>query len=122
MMKSSLAWAAAAALAAPALAAAPAPAIEEVSIPFVNFGGIWSFDAPNDHVVFVEDRSRHWYKAELAGSCFGLQWANRLGVDTRGSDTFDRFSRILVDRQSCPIASLTRSDPPQRQRSKHKQG
>jgi hypothetical protein len=111
-----------AALPAAALAAAPPkapapPAGEEVSIPFVHFGGIWNFEAPDDDLVYLQDRSRNWYRAQLYGPCFGLSWANRLGVDTRGSANFDRTSMLIVGRQSCPIESLTRSGPPP---SRHK--
>lgn len=109
----------AALLAAPIAAAPPNPAAppatgEEVSIPFVHFGGIYNFDAPSDDVVYLQDRSRNWYRAQLYGPCWGLQDAIRLGVDTRGSANFDRTSQLIVDHQSCPIESLTRSGPPPR--------
>lgn len=104
-------WAAAA---APAKPAPPPPAGEEVSIPFVRFGGIWSFDAPSDDLVYIQDRSGNWYRAQLYGPCIGLSWAHGLGVDTHGSDTFDRYSALIVGRQRCRIESLTRSGPPPR--------
>jgi hypothetical protein len=98
--------------AAPPKPAAPPPAGEEASIPFVHFGGIYNFDAPSDDVVYLQDRSRNWYRAQLYGPCWGLQNAIGIGVDTRGSANFDRTSWLIVDRQSCPIESLTRSGPP----------
>ncbi|MGZ8345777.1 MAG: DUF6491 family protein [Allosphingosinicella sp.] len=113
-----LAFAAAAALAAPSLAV-PAPeaaaaASEEVRIPFVNFGGIRSFHANDDDVVYLQDNRRRWYRAELIGSCWGLPWANRVRVDTRGGSTVDRFSTLIVDGERCQLGSLTRSDEPER--------
>ena len=103
-------------VAAPAVAApepaAPSPGGEEVSIPFVHFGGIYNFDAPSDEIVYLQDRSRNWYRAQLYGPCFGLGWANGIGVDTHGSANFDRTSLLIVGHQSCPIESLTRSGPP----------
>jgi uncharacterized protein DUF6491 len=123
-MKTMILAFAAAALAAPALAAsdrpAPPPAGEEVSIPFVHFGGIWSFEAQDDDVVYLQDRSRNWYRAQLYGSCFGLSFANGIGVDTKGSANFDRFSTLIVGHESCPIQSLTRSGPPPSRHHKKK--
>jgi hypothetical protein len=112
-----LAVTAAASLAAPLPAAtprpaAPSPAGEEASIPFAHFGGVWNFEAQDDHVVYLQDRSRNWYRAQLYGPCFDLSWANRIGVDTRGSASFDRHSILLVAGQRCSIESLTVSGPP----------
>jgi hypothetical protein len=118
MKKRLFALAAAAALAAPLAAAppgtkpAPPAAEEQVSIPFVRFGGIWNFDAPSDDLIYLQDRSGNWYRAQLYGPCLDLDWANGIGVDTRGSDTFDKDSVLLVGRQRCAIESLTRSGPP----------
>jgi hypothetical protein len=119
-----LALAAAATLAAPA-AAAPGPEAQarpaigsEARIPFVNFRTVRSFYAPSDEVVFLQDRSRNWYRAQLIGNCFGLRWANRIGFDTRGSSTLDRFSAILVEGERCQLQSLTRSEKPERRSTK----
>jgi hypothetical protein len=102
----------AAAFAAPPTKPAAPPASEEVSIPFAHFGGIYNFEAPSDEVVYLQDRGRNWYRAQLYGPCWGLQNAIGIGVDTRGSANFDRTSQLIVDHQSCPIESLTRSGPP----------
>ncbi|HEY1607429.1 MAG TPA: DUF6491 family protein [Allosphingosinicella sp.] len=97
---------------APAVATAPPAADEEVSIPFAHFGGIYNFDAPSDDLVYLQDRGRNWYRAQLYGQCWGLQDAIGIGIDTRGSANFDRTSLLIVDHRSCPIESLTRSGPP----------
>src|SRR5688572_23086096 len=103
----------AAALAAPAVAA-PAAGSEQASIPFANHPrAIRNFEAPNDEIVYLQDRQRRWYRADL-GHCFGLKWANAIGYDTRGGLSLDSFGAILVDGQRCPIVSLTRSDGPPR--------
>ncbi len=117
-MKKILFAALAAALAAPSLAAPPTgPAGEEVSIAFVNFGGIRNFRADDDEeVVYLEDRRRRWYRAELIGPCRGIRWAHRIAVDTRGSSTFDRFSTLIVEGERCQLGSLTRSEKPERRR------
>ena len=69
---------------------------------------------PDDDVVYLEDRHRNWYKAELIGPCFGLPWAFGIGIDTHGSPDFDRFSRLIVGDQRCAIGSLTRSAKPEK--------
>jgi hypothetical protein len=102
----------AAAVAAPALAAPP-PERVEVGIPFAN-RAIDNFEAPSDEVLYLEDRNKRWYRAEV-GHCTGLKWAHAIGYDTRGSLSLDNGGAILVDGQRCPILSLTRSDgPPKR--------
>jgi hypothetical protein len=116
-----VALAAALPLPAAAPAAEPEPAAaraEEARIPFVNFRGIRSFHAADEHVVYLQDQSRNWYRAELIGPCFGLTWANRIAVDTRGSSVFDRFSALIVDGERCQVHSLTRSGKPERRASR----
>jgi hypothetical protein len=116
MKKMLLAVTAAASLATPIPAAtprpAPPPAGEEASIPFAHFGGVWSFEAPDDDLVYLQDRSRNWYRAQLYGPCFGLGWTNGIGIDTRGSASFDRYSILIVGNERCAIQSLTVSGPP----------
>ncbi|HEU0098307.1 MAG TPA: DUF6491 family protein [Allosphingosinicella sp.] len=111
----------AASLAAPALAAAsPAsPAMgEPASIPFANHPrAIRDFEAPSDEIVYLQDRQRRWYRADL-GHCFGLKWAQAIGYDTRGGLSLDSFGAILVEGRRCPILSLTRSDGPPRKAKK----
>jgi hypothetical protein len=103
----------AAAAAAPALAEPPAGR-EEASIPFANHQhAIRNFEAPSDEIVYLQDRQRRWYRADV-GYCFGLKWALAIGYDTRGGISLDSFGAILVDGQRCPIVSLTRSDGPPR--------
>lgn len=116
-----LAAASAAASAAPP-APAPAAAPEEARIPFVSFGGVRDFDAVSDDTVYLQDRGRRWYRAQLFGPCFGLRNAVRIGLDTRGSSAVDRFSAILVRGERCQISSLTRSEGPPKKAKKAKRG
>ena len=120
-MKSSLILLAGlAAIAAPA-AASPAPSPErgpEVRIPFPARGGIRSFHAEGDEILYIQDRRKRWYRAELYGPCLGLGHALGIGYDTRGTSSFDRFSHIIVGAERCAIRSLTASDGPPRKRRK----
>ena len=93
-----------------------AVAHEEVRIPFPSRGGIRNFHAVSDEVLYLQDRRRNWYKAELVGPCIGLSHAMGIGFDTRHGSVFDRFSHIVVRGERCPIASLTRSEGPPRKR------
>ena len=97
-------------------AAGPAPPRpEEARIPFIGFRTIRTFHPVDDDTLYLQDTRRNWYRATLAGPCFNLMHALRIGVDTRYSgDTLDNTSSFLVDGQRCPIHSLVRSDPPPR--------
>ena len=109
----------AAALAAPATAA-PAPPAGQASIPFANHArAIRDFEAPSDDFVYLQDRQRRWYRADV-GPCFGLKWADRIGYDTRGGISLDSFGAILVEGRRCPIVSLTQSEGPPRTLKKAK--
>jgi hypothetical protein len=121
-MREYLLPAAAALLAAtvPAFAApAPAaPAREEVRIPLARFT-IRNFHPVGDDVVYLEGPRHQWYRAELVPRCYELQDALGIRLDTRfNGDTLDNSSSLIVGRERCRIASLTRADgpPPRRQR------
>jgi hypothetical protein len=123
MLKILLPFVAAAFVGAPAVAAPPAETTaaaakaEEVRIPFAGFR-IRNFRAESRDVVYLEDRSRRWYRAEVIGPCHELPWAQAIGIDTRGSSSFDRFSAIVVRGERCPLISLTRSEEPKRKKAK----
>jgi hypothetical protein len=95
-----------------ALAAAP-PRGEQASIPFANHrDAIRTFEAPSDDLLYLQDRQRRWYRAEIGAGCFNLSSAPAIGYDTRGGLGLDQFGAILVDGRRCQIVSLTRSDGP----------
>ena len=102
-----------AALLAAAIIASPAIASEasksgNAQIPFVNEGGVFDWSAPNDNTLFVEGQDGEWYQATMMGACQGMSFANRIGFDTGGLDSFDRFSSVLVNGQRCPVQALIR--------------
>jgi hypothetical protein len=99
---------------APALASSAAddPAVAEARIPFANTGGIRDWRAADGDTIYVQDRARRWYRAELAYRAFGLPHAWAIGFETRGIDSFDRFSNVVVEGQRVPVRSLVRVDEP----------
>ena len=100
-------------LAAQAVQAAPRPPLPaQASIPFVNHDGIRDWNATDDRTLYVQDRGRQWYRATLFSPCIDLPFAQSIGFETRGIDTFDRFSAVRVRGERCAISSLERSDPP----------
>jgi hypothetical protein len=80
----------------------------DAQIPFVNEDGVFDWSAPNDNTLFVEGQDGEWYQATMMGACQGMSFANRIGFDTGGLDSFDRFSNVLVNGQRCPVQALTR--------------
>lgn len=114
MTRTAMLAALAVAVAAPALAQATPERPPEATIPFVDNGSVRNFQPVGDDVIYLQDRRRNWYRAELNGPCLNLQSAVRIAVDTRFGSTLDRTGSFLVDGQRCPIFSLVRSGPPPR--------
>lgn len=92
-----------------------APVTPQASIAFANHGGIRDWQADRDRGLWVQDVHRNWYYATFMGPCFGLNFANAIGFDTRPMGTFDRFSSIIVPREGrCVVQSFVPSDGPPR--------
>jgi hypothetical protein len=105
-----------------ALAQTPPEIGKPASIPFVDMRGIEDFQPDGDHAVYLQDRSRKWYRATIMGPCLGLSYATRIGVKTRGSSSLDKYGSLLVDREECRIEELVTSGPPPKKvkKAKHK--
>lgn len=86
----------------------------EASIPFVNFGSSirdWHADGVNG--LWVQDARKQWFYAKLIGPCHGLDFAIRVGFDTRAVDSLDRFATVVVPGEGrCSIQSFTKSEAP----------
>jgi hypothetical protein len=92
-----------------------APIGPQASIPFADHGNIRDFHAVSDDTVYLQARNRQWYRADLIGPCFGLPYANGIGIDARPMGTLDRFGTIIVEGERCKIGSLTPSPSPRQQ-------
>jgi hypothetical protein len=90
------------------------------TIPFVEHDGIYDFQPDGDRAVYLQDRSRKWYRATVLGPCLGLNFATRIGVKTRGTSSLDRYGALLVDGQECQIDQLVTSGPPPKKAKKPK--
>lgn len=85
---------------------------KEVGIPFAGSGGIRDWRADGNRALYIEGRGGDWYRAELMGPCHGLNFANTIRFVSEPTDRFDRFSKIVVDRQVCHVRSLQRAEKP----------
>ena len=99
----------------------PAPRLgQDASIPFLNHRGVDNWAADGDRAIYLQDAFRRWYHATLVGPCTELPFATRIGIETRGNDTLDRFGTLLVRGQRCQIESLVTSGPPPKALKRHK--
>ena len=108
--------------AVPALAASSAPAVksDDAVIHFANLGGINDWRADGDSTLYIQGRSRSdWYKATLMGPCTGLPFAQTVGFVSEPTGSFDKFSSIVVQGQTCQVQSLVKvAGPPASAKSK----
>ncbi|WP_380872217.1 hypothetical protein ACFB49_31600 [Sphingomonas sp. DBB INV C78] len=101
---------------------APATATKEASIPFVGSGSIRNYRAIDRRTLLVEDVHGKWYRAELMSDCLDLTYAQAIGFDVRGTNSFDKFSSIIVRGQNCPLRSLVPSEAPPKKAKKNSKG
>lgn len=66
--------------------------------------------------VFIRGYTGQWYYAAVQGQCPRLQRTASLRFNTSPGNVFDKDSTIRADGWRCRIASVTRSDGPQRSR------
>ena len=79
-MKRALFLAAALAALLPATAVADRP-----DRPCVQFGWIYNWKAISDRILMVEDYSHRKYRLTLIGTCYNLDYYQRLGFKSRGA-------------------------------------
>ncbi len=58
----------------------------------MNHGGIRDWRSEGDSTLYLQDRHRQWYKAELMGPAFELPYAWAIGFDVGPIDRLDHFS------------------------------
>ncbi|WP_242446116.1 DUF6491 family protein [Sphingopyxis lindanitolerans] len=117
-MKQKLALSLAAALlslsanAAAAEPAAPRALGVETGITFPSNATIRTFQADGDDGVWIQDSRRNWYYATFFSPCRNIDFAQAIGVDTRGLSRLDKYATILVRGDRCALSSFVTSAPP----------
>ncbi len=112
-----LSAAAAANESASASAGAPRELGVEASIVFPSNSSIRDWQADQGRGIWIQDRRKNWYYGSFAGFCRDADFAQAIGVETRGAGRLDRFSYILVRGERCPLTSFVSSaGPPAKQK------
>ncbi len=125
-MKQKLALSLAAMLLPLSAAAATEPAKEprqlgvESSIVFPSDSTIRNWRADRDRGIWIEGRRGEWYYGTFAGFCRDLDFAQAIGVETRGAGRLDKFASIIVRGERCMLSSFVTSAPPPSKRDKAK--
>jgi len=107
-------------------AAATEPAEEpralgvEASIVFPSDSSIRNWRADRGRGIWIQDRKGDWYYGTFAGYCRDVDFAQAIGVETRGASRLDRFAAIIVRGERCPLSSFVTSAPPPSKRDKAK--
>ncbi|MGL3819924.1 DUF6491 family protein [Sphingopyxis sp. R3-92] len=84
----------------------------ESSIVFPSDSSIRNWRADRDRGIWIQDRRGDWYYGTFAGFCRDLDFAQVIGVDTRGISRLDRFASIVVRGERCQLSSFVTSAPP----------
>lgn len=117
-MKQKLALSLAAMLLPLSAAAATEPAKEprelgvESSIVFPSDSTIRNWQADHDRGIWIEGRRGEWYYGTFAGICRDVDFAQAIGVETRGAGRLDKFASIVVRGERCLLSSFVTSAPP----------
>lgn len=117
-MKQKLALSLAAMLLPLSAAAATEPAKEprelgvESSIVFPSDSTIRNWQADRDRGIWIEGRRGEWYYGTFAGICRDVDFAQAIGVETRGAGRLDKFASIVVRGERCLLSSFVTSAPP----------
>jgi hypothetical protein len=85
----------------------------ETYIPYANRDGVTEWRVAAKDAIYARALTGGWYLVRLNGPCPGLRSELPLAFDTR-QGRLDRFSAILVERDYCPVESVTRveGEPP----------
>ena len=92
----------------------------EASIVFPSDSSIRTWRADCDRDIWIQDRRRNWYYGTFAGICRDVDFAQAIGVETRGAGRLDRFASIIVRGERCPLTSFVTSAAPPSKRDKAK--
>ncbi len=85
----------------------------ETYIPYANRDGITEYRVVSKEALYARALTGGWYLVRLNGPCPGLRAEMPLRFETR-QGRLDRFGAIVVERDYCPVDSVTRveGEPP----------
>lgn len=87
-------------------------AIANVTIPRVDQGNIMAWQVLDARTVYLQDRARRWYRADMRGACVRLAFGGQLGFRTGPGGRLDAGSQILSRAGACTIKTLVTADGP----------
>ncbi len=103
-------------LPSPACAAAPGkgglPPL--LSFTFKDLGGVKSWRAGGDTVIFIHSHSDQWYRADMAETCMKLDTSKGVNfIVNTDPETREKINAVVVDRHICRVTSLKRVEASQ---------
>ena len=84
----------------------------ESSLAFPRDSTIRNWQADRDRGIWIEGRRGEWYYGTFAGFCRDVDFAQAIGVETRGAGRLDKFASIIVRGERCLLSSFVTSAPP----------
>jgi opacity protein-like surface antigen len=82
-------------------------------VQFDSIGGVKSWKAGGDAVVFIKNRADQWYKAELDEACMKYDTSKGVKFLTELDPVTNiKVSKVLVERRICKVVSLAKVDSP----------
>ena len=92
----------------------------EASIVFPSDSSIRNWRADRGRGIWIQGPPRHWHYGTLPRFWRGGDFAQAIGVETRGAGRLDKFASIIVRGERCPLTSFVTSAPPPSKRDKAK--
>ena len=84
----------------------------ESNITFPSDSTIRNWRADRERGIWIEGSRGEWFYGTFAGTCRNLDFAEAIGVDTRGVSRLDKFGTLIVRGQRCMLTSFVTSAPP----------
>ena len=80
---------------------------------------IENWSAETQDTLYIEAH-RKWYRADLFAPCRNLPYALGIGFQSNPTSEFNRFSRIVVEGETCQLKSLVQVAGPPAKAKKRK--
>ena len=86
---------------------------ENASIPFANNIRNYRTGKDVEKSLLLEGSNGNWYRARLDSFCArALPWENAIGVVQDATNSFDKFSTVVIDGQRCRVVAVDQiADP-----------